>query len=57
MLRLSHQIVSEKRSMIFNSVRRYCIHISSVVVSVKAMYSASVDDLETILCFLLDHMT
>lgn len=42
--------------MTCDSKRNDLIHVNLAIVSTNALYSTSIEDLETIPCFLLDHM-
>lgn len=49
---LSQKINAGEEDVIWKSRRSWCIQTSSLVVDAKALYSASADDLEIMVCFL-----
>jgi len=55
-LTLSHHIKGGVERKIPKSLRSIRIQYNSAAVEAKALYSASVDDLETVDCFLADHV-
>jgi hypothetical protein len=52
--RLSHHMTGRELHLIPNSESKELIQRSSVVAMAKLLYSASVDDLEIVACFLED---
>lgn len=52
---LSQRRIGECFKYTPRSVSKYCIHATSEVAIYIALYSASVDDFDTVGCFLLDH--